>query len=55
MGEGHGMREALGSATQKNSPVYGDRHVVKVVLGTRETLIRTRFSFRKKQTYKPER
>jgi hypothetical protein len=26
MGEGHGTREALGSAAGKNSPVYGERH-----------------------------
>lgn len=41
MGEDHGTREALGSAARKNSPVYGDRHAVKVVSGTRETLPRT--------------
>lgn len=41
MGEGHGTCEALGSAARKNSPVYRDRYVVKVVLGTRETLPRT--------------
>jgi hypothetical protein len=35
------MREDLGSATQKNPPVYGDRHVSKVKSGTRETLPRT--------------
>jgi hypothetical protein len=46
LGEDHGMREALGSAAQKNSPVYGDRHVGKVVLGTRETLPRTGISVR---------
>ena len=55
IGEDHGTREALGSAARKNSPVYGDRHAVKVVLGTRETLPRTIFFFRKEQTYKPER
>ena len=41
VGEGHGTCEALGSAARRNSPVYRDRHVVKVVLGTRETLPRT--------------
>lgn len=41
MGEGHGTCEALGKAARKNSPVYGERHVGKVVLGTRETLPRT--------------
>jgi hypothetical protein len=45
LGEGHGTREALGSAARKNSPAYGDRHVVKVVSGTRETLTRTRIFF----------
>jgi hypothetical protein len=55
LGEDHGTREALGSAARKNSPVYGDRHVEKVVLGTRETLTRTDFFFRKERTYKLER
>jgi hypothetical protein len=55
LGEDHGTREALGSATRKNSPVYGDRHVVKVVSGTRETLTRTGMYSRKERTYKPER
>jgi hypothetical protein len=41
MGEGHGTCEALGNAARKNSPVYGDRHTVKVVPGTRKTLSRT--------------
>jgi len=41
MGEGQGTREALGNAARKNSPVYGDRHVEKVVTETRETLPRT--------------
>jgi hypothetical protein len=45
LGEDHGTREALGRAGRKNSPAYGERHVAKVVLGTRETLTRTRFFF----------
>jgi hypothetical protein len=54
MSEGHGTCEALGSAARKNSPVYGDRHVVKVMLGTSETLPRARM-FGKERTYKPKR
>jgi hypothetical protein len=45
LGEDHGTREALGSAARKNSPMYRDRHVGKVVSGTRETLTRTRLFF----------
>jgi len=45
MGDGHGTREALGSAARKNSPVYGERHAEKVVSGTRETLPRTIYFF----------
>ena len=40
-GEGHGTREDSGCAARKNSPVYRDRHVRKVVFGTGETLLRT--------------
>lgn len=54
MGEGHGTREALGSAAQKNSPVYGERHVEKVGSGTRETLPRTMFFFVKSEPISPK-
>ena len=54
VGEDHGTREALGSAARKNSPVYRDRHVVKVVFGTRETLTRTRFFFVRSRPISPK-
>ncbi|HBU80115.1 MAG TPA: hypothetical protein DEF35_00520 [Paenibacillus sp.] len=50
MGEGHGTREALGSAARKNSPVYGERHVEKVGSGTRETL-----NFKTYYTWRPRK
>jgi hypothetical protein len=36
-----------------NPPVYGDRHVEKVMSGTREALPHTTARRRKEQTYKP--
>lgn len=49
------MREELGAAAQKNSPVYRERHVKTVVPGTREALPRTTARRRKRRTYKPEK
>ena len=37
LGEGHGRREGLGRAAPKNPPVYGERNVGTVGLGTGET------------------
>lgn len=40
-GEDHGRREEPESAALKNLPVYGERYVKKVVIGTGETLLHT--------------
>lgn len=53
MREGHGTCEELG-ATRKNPPVYGERHVRKVMSGTREALPHTAVIRRKVQPYKPK-